>query len=1000
MPDPQILAEALVLLLAKALPTLLSAGEKVGGEAVKEVGKQAGAAVSGKVKELWDHLRGKVEEKEAAREAVEDLALAPADKDLQVVLRNQLSKILTADQDLAALLEPLVEAARTEVNVTQVRAGDQAVAVGRDVYGNINIHNAVPSTPTDRTDPAALRRAYLTRLMEQVGVLSLAGIDPAAARGEAEARLSLDAVYTALRTRTPEGERRCVEHGRQQWQVEDPHGGRLLSALELLNRHPRLVLLGDPGSGKSSFVHFVALCHAGAALDHPQVNLDLLRAPLPQEDPRHPRKNPEPQPWVHGALMPVRVVLRDFAAWGLPPPGKRLTARHLGSFLEKELKGAFLGEYTPILFKDLRENGGLLLLDGLDEVPEAESCRDRLRQAVEAFVLSFGKCRVLLTSRTYAYRSQGWRLDGFAEAELAPFDAAQIRSFVERWYGQVAASGRLGVKEAKGRALLLLQAVLGNDRLQGLAERPLLLTLMASLHAWRGGSLPERREQLYADAVELLLNLWESQRVVRDPDGTARLIQPSLAQYLDAGKDQVRQALEELAFEVHARGELAGTADVAEGELVTRLMRLGRKPGTNHTELVEYLSQRAGLLVPHGVGVYTFPHRTFQEYLAACHLTDHGFPETLADLGRRDPDRWREVVLLAGAKAARGSSFSAWSLADCLCPRNPCRKGAREDAWGAHLAGQVIAESADLKKVGEAHQEKLKRLRRWHVRLLRADHLPARERALAGKTLARLGDPRFDPERGFLLREPLLGFIEVPAGRFVMGSDGIDKAESPQHEVELPAYFMSRYPVTTAQYRAFVESTGYDAELTSLAGVANHPVRYMSFHDALAYCEWLQERLGAWGWKEGRWKVTLPSEAEWEKAARGEDGREYPWGETADSEKANDKESGISEPSSVGCFVRGASPYGCEEMSGNVWEWTRSLWGKDEIKASYEYPYVASDGREDLAASKKILRVLRGGSCFDFSRRARCAYRFWGDPVFRDFHLSFRVVLLPFSSDL
>src|SRR6266545_6769999 len=157
MPDPQLLAEALVLLLAKALPTLVAAGEKAAGKAVEEVGKQGGAAVTGKVKEIWGRLRGKVEEKAAAQDAVVDLAEDPADADRQATLRRQLVRILTADPDLAALLEPLVAAARIEVNTTQVRAGDQAVAVGRDVYGDINIHNA---TSTDRTDPTALRRAY------------------------------------------------------------------------------------------------------------------------------------------------------------------------------------------------------------------------------------------------------------------------------------------------------------------------------------------------------------------------------------------------------------------------------------------------------------------------------------------------------------------------------------------------------------------------------------------------------------------------------------------------------------------------------------------------------------------------------------------------------------------------------------------------------------------------------------------------------------------------
>jgi len=193
MPDPQLLAEALAILLAPVLPALVGAGGKAAGKAVEEAGKQAGAAVSGKVKEIWDRLRGKVEAKEAAREAVEDLAEKPDDQDLQIVFRRQLLKILTADPALAALLQPLADEARTEITVARVQAGDGSAAVGRDVHGNVIIHNTTvtaPAPPPDRTGPDALRRAYLKWLMEQVGVLSLAGIDPAA--------LSEDALIAAM----------------------------------------------------------------------------------------------------------------------------------------------------------------------------------------------------------------------------------------------------------------------------------------------------------------------------------------------------------------------------------------------------------------------------------------------------------------------------------------------------------------------------------------------------------------------------------------------------------------------------------------------------------------------------------------------------------------------------------------------------------------------------------------------------------------------------------
>ncbi|MGB8648002.1 MAG: SUMF1/EgtB/PvdO family nonheme iron enzyme [Anaerolineae bacterium] len=858
------------------------------------------------------------------------------------------------------------------------------------------------------------------------------------AASDSKARLSLDAVYTALLTTGSDADRDLTA---REATMREPREMRRLSALEQLDRHARLVLLGSPGSGKSTFVNFVALCLCGEARGDPQINLLLLTQPLPPEQEEQPGRDkqadPQPQPWRHGALIPVRVVLREFAARGLPASNARATAEHLWQFIAGGLQTAMLTEFAPLLQAELRGAGGLLLLDGLDEVPEANQCRVQIKQAVEDFAKAFPKCRILVTSRTYAYQKQDWRLTGFEATELAPFSDGQIRRFVENWYLHTASLRKQNTQDAQGKAVLLKNAIFSNPRLRELAERPLLLTLMASLHAWRSGSLPEKREELYADAVDLLLDQWERPKVLFDTQGNVVAQPPRLSEQLKVDRDKLRRVLEELAFQVHAsQTELQGTGDVPEKELVTRLFDLNPDAGLNPRDLMNYLSQRAGLLIPHGVGVYTYPHRTFQEYLAACYLTNYKFPAELARLARTDPNRWREAALLAAAKTKRGADYAMWGLIDRLCHRAPAPEAKPDDEWGARIAGQALAETLNLTLArDEVQEESFQRVRGWQVQLLASTRLPAVERAGAGEVLACLEDPRKE-----VLQVGAMEFCVVPPGPFVMGADDKDAKKHTNKTLDYP-YWLARFPVTNAQYRAFVQAGGYaargfwaeaeqvgfwregkfkgrydnDARETfrdygAPFNLSNHPVVGVSWYEALAFCRWLNEAYGK-QLPQG-YRFILPSEAEWEKAARGGmqipaqpytrsvaqglawpaslpsvanrvPEREYPWDGAFDANRANTMETGIGTTSAVGCFARGVSPYGIEELSGNVWEWTRSVYKS--------YPYQPQDGREKLNAGANESRVVRGGAFFDPQGNARCAPRDYDPPYSLYYNQGFRV---------
>jgi formylglycine-generating enzyme required for sulfatase activity len=181
----------------------------------------------------------------------------------------------------------------------------------------------------------------------------------------------------------------------------------------------------------------------------------------------------------------------------------------------------------------------------------------------------------------------------------------------------------------------------------------------------------------------------------------------------------------------------------------------------------------------------------------------------------------------------------------------------------------------------------------------------------------------------------------VPAGSFTMGSDNWEN-EVPPHEVTLNAYYMDIYEVTNAYYKACVNSGKCSPpKITSAfdnSTYSNYPVVYVDWYQASIYCQWRGAK--------------LPSEAEWEKAARGTDGRTYPWGEGIDPTFANYN---ATIPTEVGKYEKNKSPYGMYDMAGNVWEWTTSL--------AWDYPYKANDGRENPASSD--LRTLRGGTWAD-----------------------------------
>ena len=260
--------------------------------------------------------------------------------------------------------------------------------------------------------------------------------------------------------------------------------------------------------------------------------------------------------------------------------------------------------------------------------------------------------------------------------------------------------------------------------------------------------------------------------------------------------------------------------------------------------------------------------------------------------------------------------------------------------------------------------------------------------------------PDFHADAWYLPDDTQLGFVEVPAGPFRMGSDARTDRQAFENErwsntaatglVELPAFLIGRYEVTIAQYALFVATTGYAVDEQTLQGEPNHPVAMVSWPDALAYCRWLNDTLRTSAQTPGElrrrleqgWQVTLPTEAEWEKAARGTDGRPYPWGNQPPQGRAH---FAASSSRAVGSFLCPDCQFSLSDMSGNVWEWTRSPY--------QPYPFDTANDRDNLDAD--ALWVMRGGSFTDTAQNVRAAVRGGADPGARRPFIGFRVVLSP-----
>jgi formylglycine-generating enzyme required for sulfatase activity/energy-coupling factor transporter ATP-binding protein EcfA2 len=983
--------------VSTAIIAAISAGVTGG---VTAVGRQA---IVDAYEALKKGIKAKIGKKSKSAKAIQELEEDPDSKGWQALLAEKVqtenvgdhSELVHVARELIKALDES-EAGRHALAKYQVDAKGAMIGILGDhgtIQGGYHQHFHQPPTQQEDSPEEGLEDFYLQTLIGKCDKLDLTPFEEICSQdGKGGSPIQVSDVFTTLYLKDverfegqsvaqailrPIGDREDLKRSREE-QERFP-----IKAIEAAGALNRLVILGRPGGGKSTLVNHLSTQAAhlrmGAAVDR-----DDLTG-WPREEKR----------------LPVRIVLRRFAAW-IPDKCKEGTAGLVWDYLAHQLQELGCGEFHAPLKHILTTDGGVIFFDGLDEVREADERKKRslIVHSIADFALPLNNCRVVITCREYAYtKDDAWRLPEaqFPVVELSLFRSEQIKQFTRTWYRIVGKWRDWSAQKCDAEAENLFQAIESRSHLNELGQYPLLLTLMAQVHG-RDGYLPDDRADLYERAVKLLLVHWET-RIIRDPDGTCKLEQGLIAR-LGVPTDKLRAILEQIALAAHEQQEkdqdATRCADIPREDLRQALSD-GLKIGLDKAEaVIAYIQNRAGLLQAEDNRIFRFPHRTFQEYLAAvCSMKEDAFEEFLSIRVQRDISWWQEVFLLA-AGSSRNTPRTIYMLVDALLPEDPKDSPLSPEAVAcARLSAQAMAETGfctyvDKQAASPGRYTKIhKRVQGWLLAALTADDtLTPKQCVDAGNALNWVGDPRFDPKQWYLPNEEGLGFITVPAGAFWMGSDKAkdeeaDDVELPRHRVELSEYQIARYPVTAAQYRVFADEQGL--ELDEDNRFDNHPVVGVSWDDAQRYCQWLTDKLKGHGWDA---MVALPTEAQWEKAARFPDDRIYPWDvDSIEPNRANYDDTGIYSTSPVGCFPGGASHLELTDLAENVWEWCRDWYD--------EAYYAKSPAHDPEGPSDGAYRVIRGGSFHDPAWHCRSAARDGHEPGVRVNNLGFRLVLLP-----